>query len=128
MRPDLSDVPVSRFFLVGCGFAFVIVGLSALAILWKADDLLSRALAEWEPRVESRLPEDLPEAERTRLAWAFEDAVSAVRDGWADEEALNRVQERLAPLRADPQRRLSRQEVAELTAGLEAVAGRKPGP
>ena len=126
MRGDLSDVPASRLVLLGCGFAFLAVGLAAFVFLWKADGLLAQALAASQPQVESRLPAALPEEERTRLAWAFDDAVAAVDGGWADEEALARVQERLALLREDAGRRLDRDEVAALTADLEAVSGRRP--
>jgi hypothetical protein len=126
----LADVPVRRVLLFGCGFTFLLVGLAAVVFMAKAGDLLARALDGQEQRVTARLPEELGEAERTRLAWAFEDAGAAIRDGYADDAALDRVQRRLAALAEEPGRRLTRDEVAALTAELEAVAGRAaaPGP
>ena len=104
----LADVPVRRVLLFGCGVVFLLVGVAAVVFLARSGDLLARALDRHEQRLASRLPEGLPEAERTRLAWAFEDAEAAMRDGYADDAALERVQARLAAL----------------TAELEAVAGR----
>jgi hypothetical protein len=120
----LADVPVRRVLLFGCGFAFLLVGIAAVAFVAKSGDLLARALDRHEQRLASRLPADLPEAERTRLAWAFEDAEAAIRDGYADGAALERVQARLAALAEEPGRDLTADEVAALTAELEAVAGR----
>jgi len=121
---DLSEVPARRIVLLGCGFAFLLVGIGAAVFLAKAGDLLARALAAQQARVEARLPKDLPEVERTRLAWAFEGAEAAIRDGDADAAALDRVQRRLAELEKQAGR-LSRDEIADLAADLEAVAGER---
>ena len=118
-------MPVRRVLLIGCGFAFLLVGIAAVVFLAKAPGLLAQALAGQEQRVAARLPEELAEAERTRLAWAFEDAEAAIRGGYADDAALDRVQRRLAVLAEEPGRRLTGDEVAALTAELEAVAGRR---
>jgi len=123
---DLSEVPVRRVALVGCGLAFLLVGIAAVVFLGKAGDLLARALAAHQPRIEARLPADLPQAERTRLAWAFEGAEAALRDGDADADALDRVQRRLAAIEDRGSGHLTRDEVADLTADLEAIAGKQP--
>lgn len=120
-----QGLSLSRVLLLGCGLAFLLVGLGSVVLLLSADDLLARALERMEPRVEARLPAELPESARTRLAWAFEDAAAAVRHGRHDGEDLERTQELLAAaVRRPVGEPLSSEEVAELTAALEAVSGR----
>ena len=120
----------SRPLLVGCGLAVVLVGLVLLVLLWKAQDIVPAAfewaLDQFEQQVEGMLPEDLSEAERQRLADAFDAAAAAVADGTADPEALQRLQGRL--LEVARAGRLSRGEVMGLIEALEEVAGERAPP
>lgn len=126
LRDLAHDLTVSRVLLLGCGLAFLLVGLGSAVLLLSADDLLARALERMQPRVEARLPEGLAESERTRLAWAFEDAAAAIRRGRHRGDDLERAQRQLAgAVRRPANQPLSAEEVAELTAALEAVAGKR---
>ena len=120
----------SRPLLVGCSLAVVLAGLVLLVLLWKAQDLIPAAfewaLGQFEQQVEGMLPEDLGEAERRRLAEAFDAAAAAVADGSADPGALQRLQGRLLEVaRAGS---LSRGEVLDLIEALEEVAGERAPP
>ncbi|HMB52170.1 MAG TPA: hypothetical protein VKU40_02560 [Thermoanaerobaculia bacterium] len=124
---DLQDVPASRFLLFGCGFVFLLVGLAALVFLWFADELLARSLDSRQSKVEVRIAEEVPEYERNRLAWAFADARAAVAAGRAPDEALADAQRLLADYsRRGAGEPVTAEEVAELTAALDRVAGREP--
>lgn len=124
---DLAGVPARRVLLFGCGAAFVLILLAALAFLWMADDLLLRTVDSLQTKVEARLADDVPEAERTRLAWAFQDARRQVEIGRADHDELSRVLERLAELSRRPRDQpISAQEVTRLSTDLEILAGHLP--
>lgn len=124
-----EDVPVRRFVLFGCGFAFLLVGLAALVFLWFADELLARALDSMQAKVEARIAEEVPEHDRTRLAWAFEDARAAVAGGRARRQPLAEAQRLLAAYaRRGVGEPVTAEEVAELTAALDRVAGREADP
>jgi len=126
---DLVEIPARRFFLFGCGAAFVLILLAALAFLWVSNDLLGRTLGSLQTKVEARLAPDVPEYERTRLAWAFDDARRAVEGGRADGEELRRLLERLSELaRRGGDERLTTDEVKRLTAELDALSGLGPAP
>ena len=123
----LEDVSASRLVLVGCGFAFLLVGLGAFVFLLQADELVARTLDARQAKVEARLADDVGERERTRLAWAFADARAAVAVGDAPTPALAAAQRLLADYAGraagEP---VSVEEVALLTAALDRVAGREP--
>ena len=119
-----------RPLLIGCAVTAVLLGLLLLGLLWKAGDLMP-ALFRWsldtfERQVAGRLPADLGEAERQRLADAFDRVVAAVEDGTADPAALQRLQPKL--LEVARSRELDREQVLELIEALEAVAGERAPP
>jgi hypothetical protein len=127
---EASGGGCGRPLLIGCAIAAVLLGLLLLGVLWKARDLMPAlfrwSLDQFEQQVEGRLPDDLSEAERRRLADAFDLVVAAVEDGSADPAALQRLQGRLLDVaRADD---LSRQQVLDLIEALEAVAGERALP
>ena len=120
----------SRPLLVGCGLAVVLAGLVLLVLLWKAQDLIPAtvrwALAQFEQQVAGMLPDDVSEAERQRLADAFDAATDALADGSADPAALQRLQGQLMDVaRAGS---LTREQVLGLIEALEAVAGERAPP
>ena len=123
----------SRPLLIGCAATVVLLGLLLLGVLWNARDLMPAlfrwSLDQFEQQIAGNLPEDLSEAERQRLADAFDGAAAAVEDGTADTAALQRLQGRLLDVaRAG---RLTRDRVLDLSEALEAVAGaeeRAPPP
>lgn len=105
--------------LSGCAALLLLLGLAALVFPFFADDLLVGVVRSWQAEVETHLPADLTDDERTALAWAFEDATYAIQSGDYDQEALGRVRNRVKG-GAD----LDRRGVVELTRDLQAVAGR----
>ncbi|MFQ5350688.1 MAG: hypothetical protein ACE5EG_09625 [Thermoanaerobaculia bacterium] len=116
--------------LIGCAVAVVVLGLLLLVLLWKAGDLMPAlfrwSLEQFEQQVADNLPTDLSEAERQRLADAFDAAAVAVEEGTADAAALQRLQgELLEVARAGE---LSRAQVLDLAEALEAVAGDRAPP
>ncbi len=120
----------SRPLLIGCALIVVLLGLLLLGFLWKAEDLVP-ALFRWsldqvEQQVSSSLPADLSDAERQRLADAFDAAATAFEDGSADAAGLQRLQGKLLDVaRAG---RLTREQVLDLTEALEAAAGERAPP
>lgn len=118
-----------RVALVGCGVALLLVGVAAVVFLLQADDFVGWVFGSVEETLIERLPPDLPDAERERLEEAFADAVARLGSGEGDPEAMRRLQAELtAVVRASGDRPLTREEVAEITAVLEAVAGPERDP
>ncbi len=119
-----------RPLLIGCAVIVVLLGLLLLGVLWKARDLMPAlfrwSLDQFEQQVAGSLPDDLSDAERQRLAEAFDAAAAAVDDGTADGAALQRLQGVLLGVaRAG---KLSRDRVFGLIEALEAVAGERAPP
>ncbi len=121
-----------RVLLIGCGVLFFLVGVAAIVFLLKAQDFLGWVFGELEQTVMERVPEDLPAADRARLQHAFDEAVDDIVSGRADPAAMQRLQGELRSIVAasgrGPDARLTRQQVADITAALEAVAGTAEGP
>ncbi len=119
-----------RPLLIGCAIAAVLMGLLLLVVLWNARDLMPAlfrwSLDQFEQQIEERLPDDLGEAERRRLAAAFDLVTAAVEDGSADPAALQRLQGRLLDVARSGA--LSREQVLDLIEALEAVAGERAPP
>ncbi len=119
MAESVAALARSSPALSGCAVLLLLLGLAALVFPFFADDLLVAVVRSWQAEVETHLPADLPDDERTALAWAFEDAIYAVQTGDHDQEALGRVRDRVKGA-AD----LDRRGVVELIGDLRAVAGR----
>lgn len=133
--PDLSPAlggawRPGRVMLLGCGALLVLLGVAAIVFLLKADDFVGWVFGSIEETVIERLPPDLPAAERQRLEAAFDAATARMAAGEADPEALRRLQGELSAIvrEAGDDRSLSRAEVAEIIAALEAVAGVEGDP
>lgn len=104
--------------LSGCALMLLLLGAVSLLLPCAVDDLLERAVRSWQADVEARLADDVPDDERTALAWAFDDAVYAIRSGRHDAEALERVRRRI-----EAGGRFDLAGVRELTAELRRVPG-----
>ena len=120
----------SRPFFLGCVVIVVLLGLLLLGALWKAKELMPAlfrwSLDQFEQQISANLPKELSEAERERLAAAFDAAAAAVENGTADPAALQRLQGRLLDVARSG--RLTRDEVLGLIEGLEGVAAERPPP
>jgi hypothetical protein len=111
--------------LVGCGLALLLVLGGSILFLTRQSDLLRWTLEAMQPEVVRRLPPELPAAERARLDAAFAAAARRAESGQFDLGALQRLQRQFMTLA--PKQRLSREEVAEFLAALEAFAAAGSG-
>ena len=129
-QPQEPPGGCGRPVLIGCALVVVLLGLLLLGFLWKARDLMPAlfrwSLDQFEQQVAANLPPDLPEADRQRLADAFDAAAASVEDGSADAAGLQRLQGKL--LETARAGRLTREQVLDLTEALEAVAGQRAPP
>lgn len=108
--------------LSGCALLLLLLGLVALLTPRLVEDALADQVRSWQGGVEARLPADLPEMERTRLAWAFEDAIYAVQAGNHDPAVLAEVRRQVE----DGSGRLTREQVERLRVDLWRLAGQRP--
>lgn len=133
-KPDLvpslgGGVRPGRVALIGCGTVLFLLGIAAIVFLLKADDFVGWVFGSIEETVAERLPEDLPADERARLDRAFAAATARLEAGEGDTAALRRLQSKLVGIvRSAEDRPLTREEVAEITAALEEIAGTAPDP
>ena len=113
----------SRAGIIGCGVLTLLLGAAAVMFLLKAGDLFAWAMTRFEAEIVHVLPEDFTDAERQRLHQAFAAATDAVRSGEFDPLALQRLQSKLRESILTEGENLSREDVLELIALLEEVAG-----
>lgn len=132
-KPDLSDslgggLRPGRAMLLGCGVLLFLLGAAAIIFLLKADDFVGWVFGSVEETIVERLPPDLPAEDRARLDRAFAAATARIQSGEADPQALRRLQGGLgrAVRGSGDDRPLTREEVADLTANLEEIAGTTP--
>ena len=111
--------------LIGCGLSLLFLAAVFLFLLFKAGDLAEWALGVFEGQVLSGLPPDVTQAERERLIAAFDGAIWAIESGQANAEALPALQSALLATSRKIEA-LSRDDVLELIAALEAVAAAAP--
>ncbi|HSM52057.1 MAG TPA: hypothetical protein VLA75_11720 [Thermoanaerobaculia bacterium] len=122
-RPP-SPSGCGRFALVGCGFSTLLLGIAAVVFLFKADDLLVWMLRKMEAQIAEALPAEITAEERDRLHRAFGGARDAIGRGDLDPAALQRLQGKLASFGSlSGEGATGREEVLDLIAALEAVAG-----
>lgn len=132
-KPDLSDalgggLRPGRAMLLGCAVLLVLLGVAAIVFLLKADDFVGWVFGSVEETIVERLPPDLPAEERARLDRAFAAASARIESGEADPKALRRLQGGLsrAVRSSGDDAALTREEVAEIIATLEEIAGTTP--
>ena len=114
--------------LLGCGAVLVLLGIAAVAFIVKAPDFLRWWFSKLEQQVMTQLPPDLPAVDRERLHQAFADLDHGMSSGKLDAAGLQQMQAKLVQLGSKPNRQLTRQDVIELTAALERLAGKTPPP
>jgi hypothetical protein len=132
-KPALSEslgggLRPGRVMLLGCAVLLFLLGFAAIVFLLKADDFVGWVFGSVEETIVERLPPDLPAEERARLDRAFAAATAKIAAGDADPQALRSLQGGLTRAVRDSggDRPLTREEVAEITATLEAIAGTTP--
>ena len=118
----------SKPLLVGCGVFLLLLGVLAVAFLVKAPDFLHWWFGKLEAQILTQLPPDLPAVERDRLHNAFAAVDRAMKSGKLDPTGLQQVQTKLMEIAGKPNRRLTAQDVRELSTALERLAGKTPQP
>ena len=105
-----------RVALIGCGVVILLLGMAAVALVFKADDFVAWAMHRLEAEIVHRLPDDCTDEERAQLHEAFDEAVNAILAGRVDpaamQEFMGKVNRELArtsgPIRRDQVRELIR--------------------
>jgi hypothetical protein len=114
----------SRPMLVGCGIVIVLVGIAAIAFVFKAKDLLAWTMREVEKQVVATLPADVTEAERARLESGFDAAIARMQKGEVETPALYALQSQLMNAAEKSQKKtITRDDVLDLLSALERVGG-----
>jgi hypothetical protein len=111
--------------LGGCAAALVLVGLGVLALMLKAGDVVRWSLGQVRAEIVRTLPDDLPGADRQRLAAAFEAVDERLEGGDLDPLAFRGLQQELLRF-ARLGRAPTVQEVEALADALERFAGTAP--
>ncbi|HZF14119.1 MAG TPA: hypothetical protein VFE33_35435 [Thermoanaerobaculia bacterium] len=121
--------------LLGCGAFLVLLGIGAVIFVVKSTDIARWWFHKVEAQVATQLPPDLPAADRERLHAAFAGLDRGLASGKLDPAGLQQLQTQLGQVIGKPNRQLTRQDVAGLTAALERLAGKTsaspatpPGP
>lgn len=118
----------SKPVLIGCGVAFLLLGIGALIFLMKARDLLVWSLDKTRAGVLSNLGEDVTPADRQRFDAAYAAATARIRDGKMDPTALQKLQGELMRAIENPREKVTREKFIGLIEALEKVGGLEPPP
>jgi len=113
--------------LVGCGLLLVLLGLGAILFIVNAQGITAWWLRLLEKQVQTQLPPDATAQDRERLRAAFADVRRALETQKIDAAALQQVQTRVLQI-AKKTGQVSRQDILDLTAALERLAGKSPPP
>jgi hypothetical protein len=113
--------------LAGCAAVLVLVGLGVLALMLKAGDLVRWSLGQVRSEIVRALPDNLPAAQRQRLAAAFAAVDERLESGELDALAFQDLQRQLMRF-ARMGRAPTEEEVVALAAALERFAGIEPPP
>ena len=115
----------SKPLLIGCGAVLLLLGIGLVLMLTNLPKLVQWSFSMIEQDIMSRLAPDVTPEDRARLAAAFEDARRAMAS--MDQEELAKfqaLQKKIMEI-APAARKLSRNDVQELTRLLEDLAGKK---
>ncbi len=116
----------TRPLLIGCGAAFVLLGIAAVILMAKLPELADWVFERLEQQVMAKLPPDVTPEERQRLDVAFDAAAQAIGENKADPNKAQELNTVLMQL-GQPSHQLTREDVIKLLTMLEEVAGKKPG-
>jgi hypothetical protein len=123
--PDAKGSGCSRNLLIGCGVLLVLLGIVTVLFVLNASKVASWLYTRLEEQVVAELPKDLPEADRQRLAEAFDKVRGAIQDGTVDVGKIQQAQGKMTEMVRHPDA-VTAADVRELTALLEAAAGERP--
>lgn len=123
--PSAGGASRTRPLLIGCGALLVLLGIAAVILVAKRADLVGWLYQKLEAQIVAKLPEDVTSEERQRLGQAFDAAAEAIGSGTPDLAKADQLNSKLLEL-SQAGRKITREDVLELTRTLEAVAGKKP--
>ncbi|HKI04575.1 MAG TPA: hypothetical protein VKK31_21525 [Thermoanaerobaculia bacterium] len=128
-RPKTSGCP--KPLIIGCLAILLIGGLALLGGFFymakNASRVLQWSLTQMENGVMAQLPKDVTPEEKDRLRQAFADVTAGLKAGRITPEQFQPVQFKVMEI-ARKGSNVTRQDVVELTAALEEVAGKRQGP
>jgi hypothetical protein len=114
----------SKPLLIGCGALLVLLGIGLIAMIYNAPKIVQWSFRAMEQDIMGRLGEDVTPEDRARLAAAFEGARGAMTTGKMELSKVQAFQDKMMEV-APANRKLSREDVRELTRVLEDLAGKK---
>ncbi|HJX28939.1 MAG TPA: hypothetical protein VJ885_13590 [Thermoanaerobaculia bacterium] len=115
----------SKPLLIGCGAVLLLLGIGLIAMIYNAPKIVQWSFKAMEQDILGRLGPDVAPEDRARLVAAFEDARGAVAGNKVDVTKLQPFQNKVMEV-APANKKLTREEVLELTRALEELAGKKP--
>lgn len=115
----------SRPLLIGCGVLLVLLGIGAVILVLNGPKLAIWLYGKLETQIETRLPDDLPAADRQHLQQAFDHVRAAIADRSIDPVALQHAQTRMVEL-VQGSGKLTAEQVRELADLLDTAAGVSP--
>jgi hypothetical protein len=116
----------SKPLLIGCGALLLLLGIGLIVMIYNAPKIVQWSFRAMERDIMSRLGPDVTPEDRARLAAAFEDARGAMETGKMELSKVQAFQDKMMEV-APANRKLSREDVQELTRALEDLAGKKAG-
>lgn len=114
----------SKPLLIGCGAVLLLLGIGLIAMIYNAPKIVQWSFKAMEQDILGRLGPDVTPEDRARLVAAFEDARGAVAGNKVDVTKLQPFQNKVMEV-APANKKLTREEVLELTRALEELAGKK---
>lgn len=113
---------------IGCGLILVLMGIGAFVFLLNAGAIATWMFTRLETViVAQKLPADVTPVERERLQQAFASVRQGLETGKVDVTSLQPVQAKLVEIAGKQREQVTRQDVLDLAAALERLAGRTPG-
>lgn len=116
----------SKPLLIGCGAVLLLLGIGLVLMIYNAPKIVQWSFQAMEQDILGRLGPDVTPEDRAGLVAAFADAREAVSRNQVDVTKLQPFQNKVMEV-APANKKLSREEVLELTRALEELAGKKPG-
>ena len=117
----------SKPLLIGCGALLLLLGIGLVVMIYNAPKIVQWSFRAMEQDIMGRLGPDVTPEDRARLAAAFEDARGAMEKNQIELSKVQAFQDKIMDV-APANRKLSREDVQELTRALEDLAGKKAGP
>jgi hypothetical protein len=117
----------SKPLLIGCGAVLLLLAAGLMLMIFNAPKLVQWSFTKMEQDIMGRLGPDVTPEDRARLAAAFEDARRAMEKNQFDLTKVQAFQNKIMEV-APAARKLSHQDVHELTLVLEDLAGKKAPP